>query len=359
MSAARGLARLAFGAAERGLVPDPVLRFGARALAHRRLRSLRGAPRIDEATLRRGLIAPAPAAANRQHYEVPAEFYGLVLGAARKYSCALWRPEVRTLDAAELAMLDHTARMAGIGPGQDVLDLGCGWGAFSLFAAERFPGSRFLAVSNSVSQRVFIEREADARGLGNLEVLTADVNGLQLPPGRFDRIVSVEMFEHMSNYAELMRRITRWLTPGGRLFVHVFCHRRHAYRFSTDGAGDWMGREFFTGGLMPSFDLLPRFAGDLALEETRWWSGRHYRKTAEAWLARLDARREEVRRVLADLHGPEADRHVERWRLFFIGCAETFGLRGGSEWGIGHYRFVRPRGVEAVREAPAIELARA
>jgi len=337
------LAGFAFGAAERGLVPDPVIRGGVRVLARRRLRSLGRRPEPEASSLSRGPIAPAPDEANEQHYEVPAEFYQLVLGPWRKYSCGYWPDGVETLEDSETAMLDETVAMAGIAAGQDVLDLGCGWGSFSLYAARAFPGARFTAVSNSGSQRAFIECEAARLGLRNLRVVTADVNDLALPDVAFDRVVSVEMFEHMSNYAELMRRIERWLRPGGELFVHVFCHRASTYRFAANGAGDWMGREFFTGGLMPAADLLPRFAGELALRQTRRFSGTHYRRTSEAWLARLDENRDAVLRVFARTHGETgAARQLQRWRLFFLACAETFGYGEGAEWGVAHYRFAKP-----------------
>ncbi len=343
MSTRRRVADAVFGAAERGWVPDPLTRAGIRRLARGRLRRVGRGPALDEASLRRGAIAPAPAAANEQHYEVPADFFGLVLGPWRKYSCGLWSEGTRSLADAESAMLCASAESADLRDGQRVLDLGCGWGAFSLFAAERFPNSRFLAVSNSGSQGAFIEKAASQRDLANVEVLTADVNRLELPAEAFDRIVSIEMFEHMGNYEELMRRVGAWLPPGGKLFVHVFCHRAHAYRFSTEGAGDWMAREFFTGGLMPSFDLLPRFAGPLELEERSFYRGTHYQRTAEAWLARLDSRRAEATALFGRTDGPrEAAARVERWRLFFLACAETFGLDGGREWGVGHYRFVKP-----------------
>jgi cyclopropane-fatty-acyl-phospholipid synthase len=277
-----------------------------RVLASSRLRSVESAPVLDLDSLRRGPIAPAPDEANEQHYEVPPEFFGLVLGPWRKYSCGYWPAGIETLAASEVEMLRATADMAQVADGQRILDLGCGWGAFSLYAAGRFPDA----------------------------CLT-------------DRIVSVEMFEHMSNYEALLERVSRWLAPGGKLFIHVFCHHEHAYRFSTAGAGDWMGREFFTGGLMPSFDLLPRLVEEgragLRLEGERFFAGTHYQRTAEAWLRQLVLHRDAVRGVFAETYGADqADRWIERWRLFFLACAETFGYRAGQEWGVGHYRFVKP-----------------
>ena len=345
MSFAAALARPVFAAAESGKVPDAAVRAGIRALLRGRLRSLAGEPPLDEAALRAGPIAPAPREANEQHYEVPAAFFELVLGPWRKYSSCLWPDGERrhTLADAETAMLKLTCARAKLADGQDVLDLGCGWGALTLFAAERYPGSRIVAVSHSSSQRRYIEERARRRGLANVQVLTADISGLDLGRARFDRVVSVEMFEHMNNYELLMQRIARWMRPSARLFVHVFCHHDRAYRFSRRGAGDWMAREFFTGGLMPSPSLVPAFRGDLAPEVDWFVPGTHYARTAEAWLANLDAARDGVASVFADTYGPEAARRwVQRWRLFFLAVAETFAYRGGREWGLSHHRLRKP-----------------
>jgi cyclopropane-fatty-acyl-phospholipid synthase len=325
------------------MVGDTMTRVGIRTLVRSRLRSLDGDAGIDLDSLSRGPIAPAPSEANEQHYEVPAEFFRLVLGPWRKYSCGYWPAPTTTLPESESAMLDLTCRRALIENGQDVLDLGCGWGAFSLYAARLNPESRFTAVSHSRSQRAFIEAEAAKIGVDNLEVITCDVNDLDLPAQRFDRVVSVEMFEHMSNYARLFERVADWMRPDATLFVHVFCHHDYAYRFETDGPGAWMAREFFTGGIMPSRGLLPRLSGALDLEDDWFLDGTHYARTAEAWLERTDSRRDEVRAVLADTYGEgAADRQVERWRLFFLAVAETFAYDDGCEWGVAHYRFRKP-----------------
>lgn len=335
--------------AERGVFPDAAVRLAIRQLVRQRLREERarehrsaaGAEHDFVAELRRSPVALVPDLANRQHYEVPAAFFEQVLGRRLKYSCALFPPGVRDLDAAEEAMLALTAARAELADGQEILELGCGWGSLTLFLAERFPRSRITAVSNSATQRASIEARAAAAGLGNVRVLTADMNDFRTDQ-RFHRVVSVEMFEHMRNYETLLGRIASWLEPGGKLFVHVFAHRHFSYPFEDKGQGDWMARNFFTGGLMPSEALLLHFQRDLALEERWRVSGVHYEKTSNAWLANLDARRDAILPVLAETYGPsDAMRWLGRWRLFFLGCAEMFGFRGGDEWGVAHYRFAR------------------
>ena len=340
---------LGIGAAERGWLPDWAVRRGIRRLLRRRLaaerrRSRSGLePRLGRtlAAMRESPIALATGAANAQHYEVPAEFFRIVLGPRRKYSACAWPDGVASLDAAEAASLERTCARAGIADGMRVLDLGCGWGSLALWIARRYPATQVVAVSNAASQRRHVEAARDREGLGNLDVVTADMNRFE-PPGFFDRIVSVEMFEHMRNYERLLGRIRCWLEPAGRLFVHLFAHRRYCYFFEDDGDADWMARHFFTGGMMPSADLLPRCLNGFALE--RRWSirGRHYERTLRAWLARLDARRAEVEAVLSRGRDRAAGRlAASRWRLFLLACAELFGYRGGAEWGVVHY-LLRP-----------------
>jgi cyclopropane-fatty-acyl-phospholipid synthase len=317
-----------------GLVPERALRLGIRAICALRLRQIRGTSDAKlVAQLRSSDIAIETGAANAQHYEVPARFFELVLGPHLKYSSCYWPRGVTTLGAAETAMLGLTAERAQLADGQRVLDLGCGWGSLSLWAAARYPNSVFTAVSNSQPQRAFIEEQARRRGLANLTVRTADVRTLDLPARSFDRIVSVEMFEHMRNYEQLLARIARWLDANGALFVHVFAHRAHAYPFEDGGRSDWMAREFFTGGLMPSVQLLHHFERDLQIADEWQVDGTHYAKTAEAWYRNLMDHRVEAADVLG------SKRAVERWRVFFLACAELFGYREGREWLVAHYRF--------------------
>jgi cyclopropane-fatty-acyl-phospholipid synthase len=322
--------------AERGMVPLPALRYGIRRLLRKRLGEVRSGSDTS-AFLRmmdRAPLAVATDLANEQHYELPSAFFESVLGPRLKYSGAFWPPGTDTLAEAELRMLEVTVERAQIEDGQRILELGCGWGSLTLYMAECFPGARITAVSNSATQRAYIEARAPA----NLTVVTADVRDYA-PLDSFDRVVSIEMFEHMRNHAELLRRIRNWLRPGGRLFVHLFCHREVAYPFETTGQDDWMGRHFFTGGVMPSFDLLRRCDRDMVQERSWAVSGVHYMRTARAWRKKLEARRAEVLPVLEEHYGPDAGRWYHRWRLFFLACEELFGYGGGQEWMVGHFRF--------------------
>ncbi len=337
---------------DRGLLPDTLLRTLIRLLLRRRRahisRGTRDAHVARDRALIRALssapVALATAEANEQHYEVPAAFFEVMLGPRLKYSSGWWSDEIDTLARAEDAMLDLTCRRADLEDGQDVLDLGCGWGSFTLYAAERFPASRFTAVSNSATQRTWIERQARARGLDNVTVRTDDANTLEFPAAAFDRVVSIEMFEHVRNHRMLTEKISRWLRPRGVLFVHVFVHREHAYSFETNGSADWMARHFFTGGLMPSYDLLPRVVTALDLDDRWVVSGRHYARTLRAWLERLDAHRDELVHVLANGGDPNQGQvRLRRWRVFTMACEELFAFGGGGEWHVAHYRFVKPR----------------
>jgi len=284
-------------------------------------------------------VALLPEIANEQHYEVPAEFFAAVMGEHLKYSCCYWADDVTDLSAAEARALQLTTERAEVEDGMNILDLGCGWGSLSLWIAERFPNASITSVSNSASQRKFIVETAAQRELTNVQVVTADMNEFATKQ-RFDRVVSVEMFEHMRNYGELFRRINGWLVPEGKFFMHVFCHKSTPYEFIDKGPGDWMSRYFFSGGIMPSADLPLRFADDLAIDK-RWnWNGNHYARTCNAWLAAMDNDEERVMTVLGGCYGPDNARlWWQRWRMFFMACAELFAYDDGSEWFVGHYLF--------------------
>jgi cyclopropane-fatty-acyl-phospholipid synthase len=332
-------------AVEQGLVPDALTRMAIRRLCRERLRESRNEPggELDASrsaflkSLRSGPIALVPELANQQHYELPPEFFAAALGPRRKYSCCYFPSDSTTLPEAEEAALALTCERAEIADGQEILELGCGWGSLSLWMAEHFPNSRIMAVSNSAPQRHFIEAEMLSRGLKNLRVITRDMNGFAPVEQTFDRVVSVEMFEHMRNYDCLLRRIASWLRPEGKLFIHIFCHRSLSYPFETVGAANWMGRHFFTGGIMPSADLLNQFNRDLTVSQQYSWSGRHYQRTAEAWLANLDVRRADVLRIVASIYGStDARRWLNRWRMFFLAVSELFGYADGDEWFVSH-----------------------
>ena len=330
--------------AELGRLPDSVIRIGIRRLLKARLRNVE--EQESDQSLQQFIdgtrdkpIAVGSQAANQQHYEVPAEFFRQVLGPKLKYSSGYWPEGVTTLESAENEALRITCENAGLENGMKILELGCGWGSLSLWMADRYRSSQITSVSNSHSQRTFIQQRAAELGLSNLTVITADINDFSTNES-FDRVVSVEMFEHMRNHGELTRRIRNWLYPDGRLFVHIFCHRKSAWLFETDGEQNWMGRHFFTGGMMPSVDLLPRSCRWLKLMNTWEWNGIHYAKTCRAWLRNQDAARDRLIPLLRETYGSdEAIRWHNRWRLFFMACEELFAYNGGSEWFVSHYLF--------------------
>ena len=335
------------GLAERGLVPDALLRAGIRRMCAARLQdehasdpdaaARRHARLIAE--LRRSPLAIHADAANRQHYELPPGFFERCLGPRLKYSGCYYPSGNETLAQAEDAMLALYGERAQLGDGQDILELGCGWGSLTLWMARQYPQARITAVSNSTPQRDFIEARCREQGLANVRVITCDVNRLQLPGNSFDRCVSIEMFEHMRNYATLLGRIGGWLRPGGKLFVHIFCHRTLLYPFETAGDDNWMGRHFFTGGLMPAADTLLWFQDALRIEDRWLVDGTHYQRTANHWLANQDARSDQVMAILRQAYGDAAPLWNQRWRMFWMACAELFGYDHGREWMVAHYRF--------------------
>ena len=334
---------------EQGMVPDAAVRAGIRRMLKRRLDELplqdceAAAQTIQQfvCMMDAAEVAPMPDKANEQHYEVPAAFFEQVLGPYRKYSCCYWGPDEQTLEQAEQAALRMSCEHAGIGDDMDILELGCGWGALTLWMAEHYPNSRITAVSNSHSQRTFIMDQVKARDLGHIEVITADMNDFAIQR-HFDRVVSVEMFEHMRNYRQLYERIDGWLRPGGRFFKHIFCHRAIPYAFVDQGSGNWMARHFFSGGIMPSDDLPLYFQDRLKLLHRWRWGGKHYEKTLNTWLAQMDQRKRTIWPVLTQTYGEDAAIWWMRWRLFLMACAEQFAYDQGQQWWVSHYLFEKP-----------------
>ncbi|MCL4120761.1 UNVERIFIED_CONTAM: hypothetical protein GTU68_040224 [Idotea baltica] len=338
-------------AAENGKIPDSLVRMGIRRLLRKRIeeetesdceaQQQRLMSFIELA--RQSPIALLPEKANEQHYEVPASFFQMSLGTRRKYSCCYWPAGTDSLDDAETAALQVTCQRAELQDGLSILELGCGWGSLSLWMAQNYPNSRITAVSNSASQREYIESQAADRGLANLTVVTADMNDFQIET-TFDRVVSVEMFEHMRNYELLMRRVAGWLNPDGKLFVHIFCHKSLAYEFKAQGPSDWMGRYFFSGGTMPSDDLLLHFQKDVTIANHWRWDGRHYEKTSNAWLALMDVNKDRILPLFCETYGDDqAMKWFMRWRIFHMACAELFGYSAGQEWWVSHYLFEKNR----------------
>jgi cyclopropane-fatty-acyl-phospholipid synthase len=327
-----------------GMVPDFLLRTGIRSLLKERLREI--APPAPQSLadvkwkfvemMKSSPLAVQTRDANEQHYEVPTEFYLYSLGPNLKYSCAYFEPG-DTLETAEIKMLDRTVAMARIAPGDRVLELGCGWGSLTLFMAKKFPDCQITGVSNSATQRTFIETKARERGLTNVRIITADMNSFAIGE-TFDRVVSVEMFEHMRNYEQLLRKISGWLAPKGTLFVHIFVHRSTPYLFEVKNDSDWMSKYFFSGGMMPSDDIFTFFQDEFALVEHVRYNGTHYAKTSEEWLRNTDRNKQKILEIFAKHYGPrEAGKWLEYWRIFFMACAELWNFDGGREWFVSHY----------------------
>jgi cyclopropane-fatty-acyl-phospholipid synthase len=329
---------------EKNLLPDWLIRVGIRRLLAQRIREeSAGYDRAAYvADLKSRPLAEETRAANEQHYEVPTDFYRLCLGRRLKYSGCFYQTGAESLNEAEEVMLALYVERARLEDGQTILELGCGWGSLSLYLAERFPHSRITGVSNSRTQKEYIDGEAKRRGLGNLQIITCDMNAFDLPGAQFDRVVSVEMFEHMKNYQRLLANVARWLKPHGLLFVHIFTHHQLSYHFVPRDATDWMARYFFTGGQMPAHDLLPAFDEHLQLVQDWKVNGRHYQQTAEHWLQNMDRHRAEILPLFEQTYGKATvTRWWVYWRVFYMACAELWGYRNGEEWLVSHYLFRR------------------
>lgn len=332
--------------AEKGAVPDPLLRFAISKACAARDEALKVqdheayvASFIEDLNSRP--LAESTNKANEQHYELPTQFFEHVLGNHLKYSCCYYPNGDEDLDDAERLALELVCQRAELTDGQSILELGCGWGSLSLYMATQFPNSQILAISNSHNQRAYIEAQASNLGLYNLTVETHDINQFA-PEQKFDRIVSVEMFEHVRNYDVLFKSLSEWINASGKLFVHVFCHHSTPYLFETEGPANWMGKYFFTGGIMPSYGLFEAAQTSLRLQEKWWLPGTHYEKTANQWLERQDSNEHVLIPMFMDIYGQNSEKWFNRWRIFFLACAQLFGYQQGSVWGVGHYVFVKP-----------------
>ena len=336
--------------AEKGLLPDVFIRLGISRLCGQRLSEAKvlSTQAMEEKhqhwinILKESPVALVPEKANEQHYEVPPRLFELVLGSNLKYSAGYWPQGTSSLDDSEVEMLKLSSKRASLSDGQEVLELGCGWGSLTFHIAQNFPNSKITAVSNSNDQRQFIEKKCEKLKIKNIKVITADMNDFSIDK-EFDRVVSIEMFEHMRNYDELLKRVSGWLKKDGKLFVHIFSHKKIAYPFEDEGEGDWIAREFFSGGQMPSHKLLTCFSSRMKIEKDWRIEGTHYEKTSLAWLNKMDKNKAEVLTLFEKTYGKnEASIWFQRWRIFFMSCEVLFGFNQGSEWGVSHYLFVKP-----------------
>jgi cyclopropane-fatty-acyl-phospholipid synthase len=345
------LNNLLIRAVEFGLFPDFIVRYGIRLLLRKRLYQIHSfnceyAGEIQANMVSKMLNSPIAVntnSANEQHYEVSDGFYQQILGDRYKYSCCFWESNNDCLDDAEIKALEITCRRANIQDGMKVLDLGCGWGSLSLWVAEHYPNCSVTSVSNSVSQHSFISKQAIDKKLNNIQVIVADMNDFDIDC-QFDRIVSLEMFEHMKNYQKLYQKVSGWLLDEGLFFMHIFCHKSSPYEFIDKGPNDWMSRYFFTGGIMPSDDLPLFFQEDLVIQKRWRWNGEHYAKTSNAWLEAMDAKKKTLIPIIEDVYGvDDSKKWWQRWRIFFMSCAELFAFNNGQEWYVSHYLFRKQR----------------
>ena len=334
-------------AVEKGLVPHFILKMGIRNLLKKRLAEIQENSHFHKQGIIEKLdkipMAIETDIANQQHYELPTKFFTYVLGKNLKYSCSFYSKTVKSLDEAEDNMLNLYCERTQLKDGMHILELGCGWGSLTLFMARKFPKAHITAISNSKSQCQFIENKMKAQSLNNVKVITTDINDFHIQE-QFDRVISIEMFEHVRNYKSLFKNIKKWLKDDGKLFVHIFCHKEATYFFETKGDDNWMGKYFFTGGIMPSFDLFEKVQNDLKLIEKWKINGVHYQKTSQAWFFKMAENKEQIMEVMKQTYGKsEAYRWFNRWKIFFASCAELFGYDNGHEWFVGHYLFEKKK----------------
>jgi len=332
--------------AEKGIIPDYFIRQGIVRNCENRLKnenvsntekvSLKKQSWIEQ--MKESPIALVPEKANEQHYEVPPAFFENVLGKHLKYSSGYWPDGVNSLDESEESMLKLSFERAQLADGDSILELGCGWGSLTCYMASKLPNSKITAVSNSKDQKKHILNRCKNQGLDNIEVVTADMNDFETE-NKYDRVVSIEMFEHMRNYKKLLSKVSSWLNDDGKLFIHIFTHQSVVYPFENQGEADWMAREFFSGGMMPSHDLLLHFQDDLIIDDVWSMLGTHYEKTSLAWVNKMDANKDSIMKIFLKTYGDDAKLWFQRWRIFFMSCEKLFGYNNGSEWGVSHYRF--------------------